>query len=85
MNLKTNFCLCILFKEKKMEDLKFASEEEAIQHLANLTGKSIKVAKGKEPMVKCPTCKGKVMKKSGYCMKCQAPIDEMKGGKKDEE
>ena len=39
----------ILEKEKqKMEELKFATEEEAMQHLANLTGKSIKIANDKE-------------------------------------
>jgi len=49
------------------------SEEELGVRLA-----SANVEAKKMEMIKCPTCGGKVMKQTGYCLHCKKKISEMK-------
>jgi len=60
------------------KELIFASEEEALQYLANVTGQRIEIAAKTFP---CPDCGTKVLEQTGYCVKCKKKV---KGGKKEE-
>ena len=58
-----------------MEELKFASEDEALQHLANLTNSTIKIAKGNTKTFPCPDCGTKVLEQTKYCVKCKKKVE----------
>jgi len=59
---------------KMAEDLMFASSDEALQHLANLTGKKIVVA-GNKSTFPCPDCGTKVLENTKYCVKCKKKVE----------
>jgi len=55
------------------KELIFASEEEAIQYLSDLTGQRIEVAAKTFP---CPDCGTKVLDQTKYCVKCKKKVDK---------
>ena len=59
---------------KMAEDLMFTSSDEALQHLANLTGKKIIVA-GNKSTFPCPICGTKVLENTKYCVKCKKKVE----------
>jgi len=60
---------------KMSEDLVFASSNEALQHLADLTGKKIMVA-GNKSTFPCPNCGTKVLENTKYCVKCKKKVEK---------
>ena len=59
---------------KMAEDLVFANSDEALQHLANLTGKKVMVAGGSKATFPCPNCGTKVLEQTKYCVKCKKKV-----------
>jgi len=60
---------------KMANDLIFTSSDEALQHLANLTGKKILVA-GNKSTFPCPHCGTKVLENTKYCVKCKKKVEK---------
>ena len=57
-----------------MEELKFATTDEAIQYLANVTNKKVHVVAAKT--FKCPNCGTKVLENTKYCIKCKKKVEK---------
>lgn len=79
-NFKTSSITPITERSSKMseerEELIFASSDEALQHLADITGKQIKVAAGNKSTFPCPDCGTKVLENTKYCVKCKKKVSK---------
>jgi hypothetical protein len=62
---------------KDLRTIAFCVSKMANEEFDSRLASSVEAKKEME-MIKCPTCEGKVMKQTGYCLHCKKKISDMK-------